>query len=81
MLYQLSYEVNSVRVGDISELSLVPSISVFHTQVKIYGCDVVSEYVHTGQTEDGLLDRGGNRTRDLWFVLVHYITHSNRLDS
>jgi hypothetical protein len=26
MLYQLSYEVKSVRVGDISELSLVPSI-------------------------------------------------------
>jgi hypothetical protein len=25
MLYQLSYEVKSVRVGDISELSLVPS--------------------------------------------------------
>ena len=26
LLYQLSYEVKSVRVGDISELSLVPSI-------------------------------------------------------
>ena len=26
MLCQLSYEFNSVRVGDISELSLVPSI-------------------------------------------------------
>ena len=26
MLYQLSYEVKSVRVGDISEPSLVPSI-------------------------------------------------------
>ena len=26
MLYQLSYEIKSVRVGDISELSLVPSI-------------------------------------------------------
>ena len=28
MLYQLSYEVKSVRVFDISELSLAPSISV-----------------------------------------------------
>ena len=28
MFYQLSYEVKSVRVGDISELSLVPSISI-----------------------------------------------------
>ena len=28
MLYQLSYEVKSVQVGGISELSLVPSISV-----------------------------------------------------
>ena len=28
MLYQLSYEVKSVRVCDISELSLLPSISV-----------------------------------------------------
>jgi hypothetical protein len=29
MLYQLSYEVKSVRVGDILELSLVPSISMY----------------------------------------------------
>ena len=29
MLYRLSYEVKSVRVCDISELSLVPSISVY----------------------------------------------------
>ena len=29
MLFQLSYAVKSVRVGDISELSLVPSISMF----------------------------------------------------
>ena len=29
MLYELSYEVKSVRVGDISELSLVPSISMY----------------------------------------------------
>ena len=28
MLYQLSYEVKSVRVFDISELNLAPSISV-----------------------------------------------------
>jgi hypothetical protein len=28
MLYQLSYEVKSLRVHDISELSLVPSISI-----------------------------------------------------
>ena len=28
MLHQLSYEVTSVRMGDVSELSLVPSISV-----------------------------------------------------
>ena len=28
MLYQLCYEVKSVRVGDISEQSLVPSISI-----------------------------------------------------
>ena len=29
MLYQLSYGVKSVRVGDISELSLVSSISMY----------------------------------------------------
>ena len=32
MLYQLSYEVMSVRMGDISELNLVPSISVYFYQ-------------------------------------------------
>ena len=53
MLYQLRHEVKSVRVGDISELSLVPSMSVcfknlkcFCTQVKIYVCDIVCECVH-----------------------------------
>ena len=35
MLCQLSYAVKSVRVDDISELSLVPSISVYS---KIYLC-------------------------------------------
>ena len=29
MFYQLSYEVKSVRVGEISELSLVPSTSMY----------------------------------------------------
>jgi hypothetical protein len=29
ILYQLSYEVKSVRVGDISEFNLVPSTSVY----------------------------------------------------
>ena len=29
MLYQLNYEVKSVRVGDILELSLVSSISMY----------------------------------------------------
>jgi hypothetical protein len=29
MLYQLTYMVKSVRVDDISELSIVPSISVY----------------------------------------------------
>ena len=29
MLYQLSYVVKSIRVGDILELSLVPSISMY----------------------------------------------------
>ena len=29
ILYQLSYEVKSVRVGDISELSLVTSTSMY----------------------------------------------------
>ena len=34
MIYQLNYEVKSVRVRDISEPSLVPSI---HKKVKILG--------------------------------------------
>ena len=34
MIYQLNYEVKSVRVGDISEPSLVPSI---HQKIKILG--------------------------------------------
>ena len=36
MLCQLSYAVKSVRVDDISELSLVPSISVWYQCVKIW---------------------------------------------
>jgi hypothetical protein len=37
MLYQLSYEIKSVRVGDISELSLFPSISMYLEYVHIEG--------------------------------------------
>ena len=33
MLWQLSYKVKSVRVGDISELSLVPSISIMYSKI------------------------------------------------
>ena len=36
MLYQLSYEVKSVSVGDISELSLVPSILVFFYDLECF---------------------------------------------
>ena len=38
MLHQLSYEVKSVRFGDISELSLVPSISMYSKMAILCVC-------------------------------------------
>ena len=38
MLCQLSYAVRSVRVGDISELGLVPSISMQSIVIMIFLC-------------------------------------------
>jgi hypothetical protein len=53
MLYQLSCEVKSVRVGDISELSLVPSISMYCvllcTQVNMMFVVLLWVFIHTGQ--------------------------------
>ena len=63
MLYQLRYEVKSVRVGDISELSLVPSISMYSkiwyflcvlvlcTQVNMMFVMLLWVCIHTGQAE------------------------------
>ena len=45
MLYQLSYEVKSVRVRDISELDLVPLISVCFYDLDFF----VSGVVYSGE--------------------------------
>ena len=45
MLYQLSYEVKSVRVGDISEPSLVPSISIYDLYIYIYIYIYIYQYM------------------------------------
>ena len=50
MLYQLSYEVKSVPVGDIWELSLVPSISMYSKIIL---------FVRVGVMYSGEYDVGG----------------------
>ena len=77
MLCQLSYAVRSVRVCDISELNLVPSISMqssnhdFFCVGVIYSgeydvCDVtLSVYQHRASLKN-MSGHGGNRTYDLW---------------
>ena len=47
MLCQLSYAVRSVRVCDISELSLVPSIPMRLDYIGIEGTRLSSEISHT----------------------------------
>ena len=49
MLCQLSYAVSSVRVRDISELSLVPSISMQSSNI-IFSVLVLCTQVNTDQT-------------------------------
>ena len=53
MLCQLSYEAKPVRVGDISELSLVPSISMCSYDLDIFLCvfDVMYSGEHDGQSD------------------------------
>ena len=79
MLCQLSYAVRSVRVCDISELSLVPSIPMqscqhdwffFCVGVMYSGeydvCGVtLSVYPHRASLKN-MPGHGGNRTYDLW---------------
>ena len=78
MLCQLSYAVRSVRVYDISELSLTPSIPmlsnsmilismmVLCTQVnKMYVIATLSVYPHQASLKN-MPDHGGIRTYDLW---------------
>ena len=79
MLCQLSYAVRSVRVCDISELSLVPSISMqssklnhdfFCVGVMYSGeydaCDVtLSVYPHRASLKN-MPGHSGRRTYDLW---------------
>ena len=73
MLCQLSYAVRSVRVYDISELSLVPSIPmiliymmVLCTQVnKMYVIATLSVYPHRASLKN-MPGHGGIRTYDLW---------------
>ena len=78
MLCQLSYAVWSVRVCDISEQNLVPSISMlsnnnhdfFCVGVMYSGeydaCDVtLSVYPHRASLKN-MPDHDGNRTYDLW---------------
>ena len=77
-LCQLSYAVGSVRVCDISEQNLVPSISMlsnnnhdfFCVGVMYSGeydaCDVtLSVYPHRASLKN-MPGHGGNRTYDLW---------------
>ena len=77
MLCQLSYAVRSVRVCDISELSLVPSISMSSSNHDFFcvgvvysgeydACDVtLSVYPHRASLKN-MPGHGGNRTYDLW---------------
>ena len=83
MLCQLSYAVRSVRVCDISELSLVPSISMkssnhdfFSVLVRVMysgECDVcditLSVYPH-GASLKNMPGHGENRTYDLWNTIA-----------
>ena len=77
MLCQLSYAVRSVRVCDISELSLVPSISmqssnhdIFCVGVVYSGeydiCDVTLSVCPHRADLKNMPGHGGNRTYDLW---------------
>ena len=79
MLSQLSYAVRSVRVCDISELSLVPLLSMQSNNHDIAigcvgvmnsgeydACDVtLSVYPHRAGLKN-IPGHGGNRTYDLW---------------
>ena len=78
MLFQLSYAVRTVRVSDISEQYLVPSIPmcssnmnffsvlVLCTQVNNMFCDVtLSAYPHRASLKN-MPGHGGIRTYDLW---------------
>ena len=78
MLCQLSYAVWSVRVCDISEQNLVPSISMLSNKNHDFSCvgvmysgeydacDVtLSVYPHSASLKN-MTDHGGNRTYDLW---------------
>ena len=76
MLCQLSYVVWSVRVCDISEQNLVPSISMLSNNnhdfsVLVYSgeydaCDVTLSVYPYRTSLKNMPDYGGIRTYDLW---------------
>ena len=74
MLYQLSYAVRTVRVSDISEQNLVPSIPMYSsnmifsvlvlcTQVNMMFVMLLWVYIHNGRAWKIC---PANRTYDLW---------------
>ena len=77
MLCQLSYVVRTVRVSDISEQNLVPSIRMqssnmfFFCAGVVYSgvydvCDVTLSVYPYRASLNNMHGHGGNRTYDLW---------------
>ena len=77
MLFQLSYAVRTVRVSDISEQNLVPSIPMYSSNMIFFCVGVVysgeydicgvtlSVYPHRASLKN-MPGHGGIRTYDLW---------------